>query len=605
METPLKIGPFELRREIGRGSSGVVHEAFDPEREIRAAVKHYVLAPPPAAGVVSRLHRDAQAAGALGHPNIAAVIGLGEHEGRPWVASELVTGVSLAQLARSRAHWPIERILDLWRQLCEGLAHAHREGLLHLDLKPSDVRVNTDGDVKVLDFGAWHLKSTERPGGGRADAGLRYRPPEVVAGRRPDRRADIFAVAAIVYELVTRRRAFPGDSTTDVIRSVARCEPDLATLPSSAFSPGFERMLAQSLARDPGQRPGSFEDVHADLVQLVRDTAPRLRESAPTSTGARPERDSLLAELTRARAEDRLEDALDVCRRLLALDPEDEAARRAFPEVESVIVSREADALVGEALALAADGDIDSATRIAEKVERLAPWSPRYLQLQVYLDEEGARRRIEDFLETARAHLAAGRAWEARAAVEDALGLMPWHEGATRLLEELAAAEAPTTSPVHGAETGGTPTHDARGGVQPPAVQAHGAAPRGAQTPEAGGGGAAADAGTPAGGARAAGARALADPSAAVPAEPVAGGPLAAAPPAEPERSAPPAKGGTAGNRRPNSRKSEAEALTAEALRHFTANEHKRAREAVDRALDLDPVNRRALELQRILRVLG
>jgi serine/threonine protein kinase len=134
------------------------------------------------------------------------VIGVGEQDGRPWVATELVTGVSLAQVARSRASWPIERVLDVWRQLCEGLAHAHREGLLHLDLKPSDVRLNADGDVKVLDFGSWHLKSLEGRGAFHSDDGLHYRPPEVLAGRRPDRRADIFAVAAIVYELVARRR---------------------------------------------------------------------------------------------------------------------------------------------------------------------------------------------------------------------------------------------------------------------------------------------------------------------------------------------------------------------------------------------------------------
>ena len=296
-EISRSIGPYVLRRELGRGSSGVVYEGFDAEREIRAAVKDYSRISDHARAGMARLHRDAQAAGALGHPNIATVIGVGEQDGRPWVATELVTGVSLAQVARSRASWPIARVLDVWRQLCEGLAHAHREGLLHLDLKPSDVRLNADGDVKVLDFGSWHLKSLERQGAAHGDGGLHYRPPEVVAGGRPDRRADIFAVAAIVYELVARRRAFPGESTTDVLRSLSRCEPDLATLPSSAFSPGFERLLAASLARDPRERPSSFEEVHADLVQLVRETAPRLREPAPAPDGTRPERDLLLAEL--------------------------------------------------------------------------------------------------------------------------------------------------------------------------------------------------------------------------------------------------------------------------------------------------------------------
>jgi serine/threonine protein kinase len=545
-ETPRSIGPFALRREIGRGSSGVVYEGFDPEREIRAAVKEYSRISDQARAGISRLHRDAQAAGALGHPNIATVIGVGEQDGRPWVATELVTGVSLAQVARSRASWPIERVLDVWRQLCEGLAHAHREGLLHLDLKPNDVRLNADGDVKVLDFGSWHLKSLERQDALHRDDGLHYRPPEVVAGRRPDRRADIFAVGAIVYELVVRRRAFPGESTTDVIRSLSRCEPDLATLPSSAFSPGFERILTASLARDPRERPTSFEEVHADLVQLVRETAPRLREPSPAPTGTRPERDHLLAELTRARVEERLEDALDVCRKLLALDPEDEAARRAFPEVESVLVTREADALVGEALALAADGDIEAATRLAEKVERLAPWSPRYLQLQVYLDEEGARRSAASIMKDARTHLASGRATEARAAAQEALRILPGHEAAVQLLEALERLETP-------------------------APEAQEAAANGAPSPEA-----------------------------ALPDVEVVDSNGTGAADAAPAPSAAPAS-----PRVSPSRKSQAEELTADALRHFVANEHGQARAAVDRALDLDPVNRRARELQRILRVLG
>jgi serine/threonine protein kinase len=527
VDIPKAIGPYELRRTIGHGMYGDVFEAYDEEREIRAAVKLFAKAPR-GATAFARLRRDALAAGALGHPNIATVIGVGEHEGVPWVATELVTGVSLKQVVRSHAFWPIERVLDVWRQLCEGLAHAHREGLLHLDLKPSDIRVNADGDVKVVDFGAWHVKTLERRRPRTSDEGLHYRPPEVAAGERPDGRADIFAVGAIVYELVTRRKAFPGESPTEVIRSLSRCDPDLASLPSSAFSPGFEQMLARSLDRDPAARPASFEEVHADLVQLVRDAAPRLREADASPAASQPEREGFLEELTRARAEDRLEDALDACRKLLALDPDDEMARRSLSEVESVVLTREADELVGQALAHAADGKLELATRLAEKVERLAPWSPRYLELQVYLDEESARRAADRLVATAQASRAEGRHQEARAALEGALAAMPGHEAATRLLEEF--------------EEGG-PSEGPRG--------------------------------------------------------------LTSDPPAS---SPPPDRPGASRNEEgeaSSSQQTEAEALTAAALRHFTANEHERARDAVTRALALDPRNRRARELQRILRVLG
>jgi tetratricopeptide (TPR) repeat protein len=553
VEKGKSFGPFEVRGEIGRGAGGLVYVAFDPSLDRTAAVKLYTSAPKDATAAIARLRRDAQAAGALGHPNIAAVLGVGDHEGQPWVATEFVAGVSLAQVLRSRAPMPIERVLDVWRQLCEGLAHAHREGVFHLDLKPADVRLTPAGEVKLVDFGSWHLKALEHRGPGPAEEGLHYRAPELLAGRRPDRRADVFSVGAIVYELISYRKAFPGDSTTDIVRSLTRGEPDLACLPRTAFTPGFERVLGLSLARSPSDRHASFEEVHADLVQLVKQTVPRLRTASGEATEGPPEREELLAAVTRARAEDRLEEAMEGCRKLLELDKEDEAARRAMSEIESVLVDREVDALVGMALTYAADGEFDLATGIAEKVERLAPWSPRYLRLQVYLDEEGARRKADALVATARAHLAAGRAQEAREAVREALATMPSHGLACRLLEQLPES-APAGPPAAAA---------------PPAAPASG--PASAPTP---------------------GPAPVAEPK---PAGPPGAARMPPPSPAPRPAPAPPA----------DPRIAEAVALSAAALQHFLKDDHDRARKTVQRALELDPTNRRALELEKILRVLG
>jgi len=564
LESPKAFGPFEVRGELGRGAGGVVYVAWHAEQDRTVAVKLFSSAPKDATAAISRLKRDAQAAGALGHPNLAAVLGVGDYDGWPWVATEFVPGVSLAQVLRGRALLPIERVLDLWRQMCEGLAHAHREGVLHLDLKPADVRLAPSGEVRLVDFGSWHLKALDQGGLRRVDAGLHYRAPELLSGRRPDQRADIFSVAAIVYELVAYRKAFPGESTTDVVRGLTRCEPDLACLPRSPFTPGFERVLAASLARSPDARHPSFEEVHADLVQLVRDTAPRLRsQSSEASEANPPEREELLASVTRARAEDRLEDALDGCRRLLDRDSEDEAARRAMSEVESVLLEREVDTLAGMALAYAADGELELATGIAEKVERLAPWSPRYLQLQVYLDEEGARHRADALVAGAREHLQADRVDEARAKARAAIAVMPGHKPASRMIQELGEGSegAPAPAP--------TPA--------PPAAPAAEAPAAAVSAPEA-----------------------TASPA------------LVAVPPAAPATPDPStATPGATVDQSPTTplvqdpRVAEAVALSAAALRHFLKDDHARAREAVEQALALDPANRRALELQKVLRVLG
>ncbi len=204
-------------------------------------------------------------------------------------------------------------------------------------------------------------------------------------------------------------------------------------------------------------------------MQLVKQTVPRLRSVTSEGGEGPPEREELLAAVTRARAEDRLEEAMEGCRRLLQLDQDDEAAKRAMSEIESVLLDREVDALVGMALTYAADGEFALATGIAEKVERLAPWSPRYLQLQVYLDEEGARRKADGLVATAREHLVAGRAGEARAAVLDALVAMPGYGLAHKLLEQLPATPpgAPAPPPPLEPASAPAPKHPAEPAVEP------------------------------------------------------------------------------------------------------------------------------------------
>ena len=642
MESPKAFGPFEVRGELGRGAGGVVYVAWHPELDRTAAVKLFNAAPKDVTAAIARLKRDAQAAGALGHPNIAAVLGVGDYEGWPWVATEFVPGVSLGQVLRGRTLLPIERVLDVWRQICEGLAHAHREGVLHLDLKPADVRLAPSGEVKLVDFGSWHLKALEQ-GGGAADAGLHYRAPELLTGHKPDHRADIFSVGAIIYELVAYRKAFPGESTTDVVRGITRCEPDLACLPRSAFTPGFERVLAGSLARTPDSRHPSFEDVHADLVQLVRETAPRLRDKpGESSEEIPPEREELLANVTRARAEDRLEDALEGCRRLLDRDSEDEAARRSLTEIESVLVEREVDRLVGIALANAADGHLELATEIAEKVERLAPWSPRYLQLQVYLDEEAARRRADELVARARQHLSAGQRLEAQAVAREALLALPGHPPSVRLAQDLEEAVAAPTEATAAAAPASTAASAA---VAPAEAAAPAAVEPAAVEPPAAEPAAAEPAAVEPAAVEPAAAEPPAVEPAAAPAPPPAADPVA--PPAPPitdatapmaalalpvaEPTAPAAAVTTTAPPAPAAAEPQAEAapppaaepepvpaaaaadpriaeavtLSATALKHFLKDDHERARQLVERALALDPENRRAQELGKILRVLG
>jgi Protein kinase domain len=536
------IGAFQIRKPLGRGVTGVVYEGYNPVRGVVAAVKVFTQVSNRTPALKSRLLRDAQAAAALHHPNIASVLEVGDYQGHPFVITERVEGMDLGQVLRSRKPFPVEWVLDLWRQVCEGLAYAHRNQLLHLDLKPSDVRVTATGEVKLVDFGVQHLKSLERSNG-PAVGGVHYRAPEQVEGKKPDARADLFSAAAIVYELLARRRAFPGDDLTTVLMNITRGRPDASALPYTTFSPGLEEIVLRAMARDPRQRPESFEALHGELVGLVRDARSRIRApaeaaahaparadtSASEAADAAQERERLLTELFRARSEDHMQRGLDICRRLLEMDPEDEAARRAAREIEAVVQDREVEQLVGLALSYAADGDTELATKIAEKVERVAPWSPRYLQLQVYLDEVAARQTVDRLVATARQALNYDRTEEARSAAEEALALLPGHPAAQKLLDEMAPSGESSTLAAEGDDSPvPLPRFDTLPGARPDA------------------------------------------------------GPVAASPDAR-----------------------QVESLTSAALRHFVGNEHGKARQAVEEALALDPGNRRALELQKILGALG
>ena len=599
-----RIGKYEVRKALGRGAIGAVFEALDPETGLEVAVKAVTAPTATNAKQRERFLDTVRAVAELDHPNLARVLDIGDHEERLFVVMDFIKGVDLAQVIGSKRSVPIEWALDWFRQICEGLAHAHRNGILHLDLKPSDMRVTPQGELKILDFGAVHLKKFDRLESGPARGGVFYRAPEQVQGRRPNGRADVFSVGAIVYELITRRKPFPAEDTPTVLFKITHDSPDTRAFPETVFSPGLEAIVMKALSRDPRERYLSLEEMHEALVRLVKEAAPRLRALAPSpapsaeeapapapgrratagtpsATAEKPpapvekppaaaeeppaleplaaaaegppapveqpsapeaeeaapapvppaadERETLREELTRWRAEGQLPRALAICDRLIELDPEDEAVRRTATEIESLLRDREVERLCSVALAHAADGDLARAAELAEKVERLSPWSPRYLQLQIYLDEETARLNAAALLARAREQQGLGNLEEAWAAAQEALIVDPSSVPARRILEEMARLREPVpeTAPPTSTE----------------AAPAAGASPA----------------------------------------------------PAEVQAS----------TWTVSEREAEVESLTSIALNHFVHNDHPRARQAVEEALALDPDNRRALELLKILGTLG
>jgi hypothetical protein len=386
---------------------------------------------------------------------------------------------------------------------------------------------------------------------------------------------------------------------------IVREPADMTALPPTEYSPGLERIVARALSKSVKDRYQSLEEMREDLERLVRETASRLLPAPPPAAPSltEAERAEATAQIAQARAEGHLQKALTLARRLRDVGGDDAPARALVAEVEQAIREKEVEQLSGVALSYAADGDLDLARKIAAKVASLAPGSAKHRELAAYLDEETARQEAGALLATAQEHIAHGNLEEALAAAEQALVAQPDHalareirERASRVLRarDRAAATgvadggAPPSRPSSPAtaEATLTPIPAASPAEEPrPSPAALTPLPEGAPShPEAA---ALVDAAR----------RHLKERSAAK-AVPL----LEQAAALEPGHAA---IAGLLAGARAEARKAEAAALTAAALNHFVRSDHARARKAVERALALEPANRKAQELLEILTTLG
>jgi len=271
------VGPYRLGPEIGRGASGVVFEARDEKLDRRVALK--VLSDDVARSPEqrARFEREARLLAAVRHPNVATVYGVVDEGDDVWLALELLEGETLAE-ALARGPLPIEDALDVARQIADGLEAAHERGVVHRDLKPANVKRAPDGTVKVFDFGLAKPVGDEL---GTASSVSReglvvgtplYMSPEQARGRPVDRRADVWALGCVLWELLTGRRPFAGESGADVLYAVLERDPDVAELPP-ATPPRVRQLLARCLVKDPRQRLRDAGDARLELEAALAERA--------------------------------------------------------------------------------------------------------------------------------------------------------------------------------------------------------------------------------------------------------------------------------------------------------------------------------------------
>jgi serine/threonine-protein kinase len=274
-----RIGPYEVAAQIGAGGMGEVYRATDTKLKRQVAIKVLPDALAADPDRLARFQREAEVLASLNHQNIAQLHGLEETDGIKALVMELVEGPTLADRIESGA-LPVDEAVAIAKQIAAALEAAHEQGITHRDLKPANVKVRPDGTVKVLDFGlaklaepapGSHITATLSPTlslnatmAGVILGTAAYMAPEQARGKAVDKRADIWAFGAVLFEMLTGSQPFPGEDVSHVLARVIDREPDWSLLPR-ALPPSLRTCLQRCLVKDPRQRMRDIGDVRLAL----------------------------------------------------------------------------------------------------------------------------------------------------------------------------------------------------------------------------------------------------------------------------------------------------------------------------------------------------
>lgn len=274
----MKIGRYEILDEIGQGAMGTVYRARDPLIERTVAIKTVSIAQLRSEGpdAESRFLREAQSAGRLSHPNIVTIYDVGETDTLAYIAMEYLSGSTLRDLM-DRSPLPPDLAMETALQMAEALAFAHEHGVVHRDVKPANVVVtHQNGRIKLTDFGIARLVNSNQTQVGQMLGSPRYMSPEQAMGREVDGRSDIFSLGAVLYEMLTGRYAFDGDSLPTIVYRVINETPPALEIPKGSLPPGLGELLARMLGKNAASRPDAHE-----LVAALRALKPSARAAPP------------------------------------------------------------------------------------------------------------------------------------------------------------------------------------------------------------------------------------------------------------------------------------------------------------------------------------
>jgi len=272
-----QLGRYEVLGELGQGAMGVVYKARDPLIDRVVAIKtiNLGLAMDEKEEYEGRFYQEAKAAGRLNHPNIVTIYDVGKSGNVAYIAMEFLEGRELRDIMNDSGMLPVDQVLDVVAQVALGLAYAHEHGIVHRDVKPSNIMLVRDGHVKITDFGIARMASSAvRTQTGMVLGSPKYMSPEQVMGKEIDQRSDIFSLGVMLYEMLTGQAPFDGENVNAIMYQTLNVVP----VPPDSLNPAVPEMVnfivAKALTKRSEDRYQNAKDFAADL-RTCRDTLPR------------------------------------------------------------------------------------------------------------------------------------------------------------------------------------------------------------------------------------------------------------------------------------------------------------------------------------------
>ena len=487
--TTNRIGKYEIQAELGRGGFGVVYRAFDPTVGRLVAVK--VLTSEGSQDLLSRFRNEAAAAGNLHHKNVVTIYEFGDHNGLPFIAMEFLEGEDLHQVIAAGKPLTLLEKVTIMGQVADGLYCAHRNGVVHRDVKPANIRLLPDGTIKILDFGIARLVhdaiGTRLTRQGHVIGTLLYMAPEQILGAEIDALCDIFAYGASYYELLTGHHPFQADDPRTVFYKITSEDPEPIRNSAPDCPDALEQVVRRAMHKDRELRYQNLRDLQLDtepiLLELRQERSAALLTQAhdlvaredldaaqamlseavdldPVNRAARQLRETVQARLRRrvlrgridalvtkahaAMASGKYTDSISDLEAALRLDRENPEVEARLAEVRQWVErSRQAALLMREAREDLSRQNLAEAFRKASAAIQLDPRSDEGKQLlssvQQEIDRREDRRKLDEKLRQARELLLMGSFDDARAVLD---GLDPFRQSAPEVGELRARIDA-------------------------------------------------------------------------------------------------------------------------------------------------------------------